>query len=65
MEKEAYGVDETAVLLSTSDWTIKKLIRTGQLDSFMANGRRLIPRSAIAEMIARGIAANKERLAAS
>jgi excisionase family DNA binding protein len=65
LDREAYGVDETARLLNTSDWTIKKLLASGELDSFLIRGRRLIPREAIAALIARGVAENAERRAKS
>ena len=44
MDKRLFGVKEAATYLGCSDWTVKQLLRDGQLASLKINDRRLIPR---------------------
>jgi excisionase family DNA binding protein len=45
------SVDEAAQQLRLSHWSVYKYIRSGQLKSFKAGRRRLVPASAITEFI--------------
>lgn len=65
MDKQLLSVDEAAEAMSLSDWSIKKLIATGELPSLKVSGRRLIPRKAIDELIERGLSENQERVGAA
>jgi excisionase family DNA binding protein len=54
-----------AAAMSLSDWSIKRLIASGELASLKVSGRRLIPRQAIEELIARGLSENQNRVGAA
>lgn len=51
LQKELLSVDDAAEVMSVSDWTVKKLIASGELASLKIANRRLIPRAAIAKFI--------------
>jgi excisionase family DNA binding protein len=46
-------VDETAALLKISRWKLYDLLRNGDLASFRLGRRRLIPRTAINDLVNR------------
>ncbi|SEG92177.1 DNA binding domain-containing protein, excisionase family [Thermomonospora echinospora] len=46
-------VDETAALLKISRWKLYDLLRNGELASFHLGRRRLIPRTAIDDLVNR------------
>ncbi|WP_246236490.1 excisionase family DNA-binding protein [Actinomadura chibensis] len=46
-------IDETAVLLKISRWKLYDLLRNGDLASFRIGRRRLIPRTAINDLVHR------------
>jgi excisionase family DNA binding protein len=48
----AYGVNDAAVLLGVSRWTLYELLRRGEIRSFKVAGRRLVSVQAIADFIA-------------
>ncbi|MFI7133850.1 helix-turn-helix domain-containing protein [Nonomuraea sp. NPDC050153] len=51
MTSLALSVEEAAAQLRVSRWTLYKFIRTGQLKSFKAGRRRLIPASALNDLV--------------
>ena len=46
-------VDEVAAVLKISRWKVYRLLRSGELDSFLVGRCRRVPASALAEMIQR------------
>lgn len=57
--KRLFGVYEAAWYLGVSDWTIKRMLRDGELASLKINDRRLIPREELDAFIERGLAADR------
>ncbi|MFF3437784.1 helix-turn-helix domain-containing protein [Streptosporangium sp. NPDC002721] len=51
MNGPVLSVEEAAEQLRVSRWTLYKFIRSGQLKSFKAGRRRLVPVSAITELV--------------
>ncbi|RVX46038.1 excisionase family DNA binding protein [Nonomuraea polychroma] len=51
MTSLALSVEEAAAQLRVSRWTLYKFIRSGQLKSFKAGRRRLIPASALNDLV--------------
>jgi excisionase family DNA binding protein len=52
--RQALTVNETAWELNCHPNTVHNLIRTGQLESFLLGRKRLVARTAIADLITRG-----------
>ena len=55
VERLAFSVEETMVALGLSRGTLYSLINTGTLRTVKANGRRLVPRTAIDTYLEGGV----------